>query len=199
MQEILFLIYILPGFIIFQIIKELVYFKDNASFEKTIWALFFSLITYFSINIFSLYIIKTNINILNFKLVINLFISILLVVVISVIYLKCIHFKIVKLTQIFDSIKFNRNDVFLDTQNDFTKDYKTLIKQYGIWIQISLKDGNNYAGRLIRYGNFGDDGKGFYLKYVECDNTKIKLDNIIGTIFLDKDIQTISFLKYNFK
>ncbi|MFA7575907.1 MAG: hypothetical protein WCY27_01465, partial [archaeon] len=68
MQEILFLIYILPGFIIFQIIKELVYFKDNASFEKTIWALFFSLITYFSINIFSLYIIKTNINILNFKL-----------------------------------------------------------------------------------------------------------------------------------
>lgn len=136
MENILFLIYILPGFVIYQFIKELVYLKEKDSFEKTIWALFFSLLSYLLAGVLSECLIITDINSLSVLFILNLLIAIIIIVGLSVFYLKIIHYKVIKLTQILDIVKYNQKEIFIDTQSDIKIEYSEFIKTHGIWLKI---------------------------------------------------------------
>lgn len=202
LSELAYLIYLLPGFLIYAIVCRLLTLeKEKDTFETTFLSLFLSLLVYLPLSYFdSIKIISLDSP--DWVLFLILVTIIVILSFFSILFVKYILLKLEKFTQRFDIVKSSTKDILSDVLYDKVINEEKLVKKYGIWLAICTAEDQIYTGYIKRQGLFNDNKKGIYLKDVvkiSGNNKNININEFEGMLFLENQIKWVSLIKYNFK
>ncbi|MCX6815191.1 MAG: hypothetical protein NTY20_06095 [Candidatus Aenigmarchaeota archaeon] len=201
-DNLFYLIYLLPGFLVYAISYRLLNYSDKKDpFETTFLSLFLSLLVYIGLNYFQSlgYIVLTNVDWILGIILTSLIASLS---ALSIVVVKYILPRLERFTQTFDTVKSSTKDIFTDILDDILREKKDLASKYGIWLAICTKDDKIFTGYLNRQGAISEDKKGVYIKKVKQIGGKrsnFKIKEFEGMLFLEDQIKWISIIKYNFK
>lgn len=195
--ELYYLIYLVPGFLIYAIVSRLLLINQKKQvFDTTLFSLFLSLIVNLVLMFFD-YLGWMKIEILDQKFFIFLFIVIILLSGVSIIFIKYILPRLEKLIQTMDIVKQDNKNILETIFDEKITANKKMFKKKSIWITLCTNDDKLYSGHISKQGNFSRHNYGIYLKKVRRidDETDNQINVFEGMLFLEKQIKWISIIK----